>query len=69
MCVSLRLVEITRKTLRFLITSIHVVEDKICVTCLNDSITLYTYNEDEQKLDFWKRYYFGSQYVVFMLIY
>ena len=48
--------EIARKALRFLITSIHVNEDKICVTCQNDSISFYTYNEEERKLDFWKRY-------------
>ncbi|KAI9498542.1 hypothetical protein BDB00DRAFT_389560 [Zychaea mexicana] len=49
-----KLVEITRKALRFLITSIHVDGDTICVTCQNDSISFYTYNEEHRKLAFLK---------------
>lgn len=55
---SYRLIEITKKPLRFLITSIQVEGDKICVTCQGDSISYYRFNSETSKLEYCKRYLF-----------
>ncbi|KAF7722978.1 hypothetical protein EC973_002447 [Apophysomyces ossiformis] len=49
-----RLAEVTKKTLRFLITSIHVVGDRICITSQTESISFYKFNEDARRLEFLK---------------
>ncbi|KAG0185386.1 hypothetical protein DFQ28_009413 [Apophysomyces sp. BC1034] len=49
-----RLTEIAHKTLRFLITSIHVADDRICITSQTESISFYKFNNDTKKLEFLK---------------
>ncbi|KAI8343019.1 hypothetical protein BC941DRAFT_85728 [Chlamydoabsidia padenii] len=45
---------ITHKTLRFPITSIHVTGDRICVTGYTESVSFYAYDEDTMHLSFLK---------------
>lgn len=52
--VSGRLVEVAHVPLRFTITSIHEVGDRICVTSHTDSISFYQFNAESNQLEFLK---------------
>lgn len=51
-----RLMEVAHVPLRFTITSIHEVGDRICVTSHTDSLSFYRFNSETNQLEFLKRY-------------
>lgn len=59
-----RLVEVTKKTLRFLITSISLNGDRICVGSQRDSMSFYRFNPETKNIEFLKRYAIKTGYRV-----